>query len=368
MAPRRRSKSTSDLPENLYINGIYYRYRHPKTGEYHQMGTDKKTACQAAKKLNAFLMQDSDLVRRVLGDSGSTWSQLVDRFQLERQKQEGKKTRTVDEENYRLQHVIDGIGHIALEDTTQKLLSEWLDKNFTNNAYTKHRGTLVKLMNYGIAKGMFPDGQQNLAAATLIEREAPKLRKVLTIEQFNIIRAAAEPWLQSAMDLALVTLQRRGDLVKMKFSDIHDGYLHVIQNKTEKHGERAFLRIAVSDTLASIVTRSRALPPLSPFMIHRIPDRRVSFIGQEHHSQVRDQTLTKAFARARDASTACDGIRQEERPTFHEIRGLGGKQYLDQGFSREYVNLLMGHTTQRMTDSYTEQHINWTECAAELKL
>lgn len=368
MAPRRRSSKTSDLPENLYLNGIYYRYRHPQTGEYHQMGTDKKLAIQAARKLNAQLMPGNDLVRRVLGEHHFTWANLVERYQRERQASEGKKASTTKEENYRLQHIADGLGMHALEDTTQRLLSNWLDNNYANNAYTKHRGTLIKLMDFGIAKGMFPDGQQNLASATLIEREAPKVRKVLTIEQFNAVRARAEPWLQVAMDLALVTTQRRGDLIKMKFSDIRDGYLYVVQNKTEKHGHRAHLRIAVGDTLAGIISRSRALPPLSPFIVHRVPDRKVSFEGQEHHSQVRDQTLTKAFARARDACEVFKGIPVEERPTFHEIRGLGGAQYLAQGYGKEYVNLLMGHTTMKMTEGYTDQHGNWTECKADLRI
>lgn len=368
MAPRRRSSKTSDFPENLYINGIYYRYRHPQTGEYHQMGTDKKLAIQAARKLNAQLMPGNDLVRRVLGEHHFTWANLVERYQRERQAAEGKKASTTKEENYRLQHIADGLGMFALEDTTQRLLSDWLDKNYSNNAYTKHRGTLIKLMDFAIAKGMFPDGQQNLAASTLIEREAPKVRKILTIEQFNAIHARAEPWLQVAMELALVTTQRRGDLIRMKYSDITDGHLFVVQNKTEKHGERAHLKIAIGDTLRSIISRSRDLPPLSPFLIHRVPDRRVKFEGQEHHSQVRDQTLTKAFSRARDACEIFRGIPVEQRPTFHEIRGLGGAQYLAQGYSQEYVNLLMGHTTMKMTKEYTDQHGNWTECKADLKL
>lgn len=83
---------------------------------------------------------------------------------------------------------------------------------------------------------------------------------------------------------------------------------------------------------------------------------------------MRDQTLTKTFARVRDACKVFKKIPIAERPTFHEIRGLGGAQYLAQGYSQEYVNLLMGHTTMKMTKDYTDQHGNWTECKAELKL
>jgi hypothetical protein len=40
--------------------------------------------------------------------------------------------------------------------------------------------------------------------------------------------------------LALITLQRRGDNVRARYSDLEDG---VLQVKTEKHGYRAFLKI-----------------------------------------------------------------------------------------------------------------------------
>ncbi|MCS5969361.1 hypothetical protein LNP26_26135 [Klebsiella variicola subsp. variicola] len=40
------------------------------------------------------------------------------------------------------------------------------------------------------------------------------------------------PYVQNSMLLAIATGQRRGDLAKMKFSDVWDGYLHVKQLKT----------------------------------------------------------------------------------------------------------------------------------------
>jgi hypothetical protein len=58
----------------------------------------------------------------------------------------------------------------------------------------------------------------------------------------------------------------------------------------------------------------------------------------------------------------------KQKPTFHGISALGGAMFLEAGFSNEYVNLLMGYTTMKMTDHYTEQHIDWTDCAVDLKL
>ena len=116
-----------------------------------------------------------------------------------------------------------------------------------------------------------------------------------------------------------------------------------------------------------VTERSRQIKPANcPFILHRLPDRRVPFAGQEHHGQIRGDLLQKHFQKVRDSLPVFQGMPKEERPTFHEIRGLGGALYLQQGFSKEYVNLLMGHTSQRMTDGYTDPHQQWTECAADL--
>lgn len=368
MAPRKRSASSAGLPDNLYSNGDYFRYRHPVTGKFHSMGSNKADAIVAAKKLNAILLSKTDLVRAVLNEQSNTWAMLVGRYITERQADEGKKKSTVKEENYRLQHIADKLGKIDLSSTTQRLVSDFLKNNFTGNSYTKHRGTMIKLMAFGIASGMFPDGFPNLAEATLTAREEPKLRQVLTIDQFHAIRDCAEPWLQVAMDFSLITLQRRGDVVRAKYSDIENDELKIIQQKTERHGERAYLKIKIGNDLKEVISKSRSIGPVCPFIIHRVPKRKEEFEGQEHWAQIRDQFLTKAFNKARDKSGIFKNLNQGEAPTFHEIRALGGALYLQQGFSKEYVNLLMGHTTQRMTDSYTDQHLPWTDCAAELSI
>jgi enterobacteria phage integrase len=105
---------------------------------------------------------------------------------------------------------------------------------------------------------------------------------VLTLEHYNAIHAKAEPWLQAAMDFSLITLQRRGDVVNSKYSDIHGDELKIIQQKTERHGERAFLRIRIGSDLNEVIMRSRQIQPVCPYIIHRMPDRKIKFDGQEH--------------------------------------------------------------------------------------
>lgn len=365
MTPRRRSKKNKDLPENLYEARGYYKYRHPLTGVYHPMGTDRRGAIAAVNKLNVRLVKPHDLVRSVLRAEGGSVADLVARYKAERQALEDMKPSTRKLEDYRLNAVVKGLGHLPTIELTVRACAEWLD-GFVGNSYTKHRGTLIKICRFGVAKGLM---EGNPAEGTLTNPSTveKKKRKPLRKEQFDLIHAAAPEWLQVAMDFALITLQRRGDCVKVRYDDIEGEVLKIIQQKTEKHGHRAFLRIEIGDGLADVIARSRQIKPLCPYILHRMPQRK--FKGKlDHWAMITPDHLSKTFAQVRDSIPLFQAMPKEEKPTFHEIRGLGGKLYLDAGYSDDYVNKLMGHTSQKMTDSYTDQHQEWTECRADLKV
>lgn len=75
---------------------------------------------------------------------------------------------------------------------------------------------------------------KNPVEATRIP-EIKVARERLQLETYNATRTAAEHlpvWFSLAMDLALVTGQRREDIVNMKFSDVFDNRLYVTQIKT----------------------------------------------------------------------------------------------------------------------------------------
>ena len=90
MSPRPRRPKNRALPPNLYPNngGKSYQYRHPVTGKFHGMGSNKAQAIAAAKELNAHLMPENDLVAKVLGNVKTPWivvpaqSQRSERCQL----------------------------------------------------------------------------------------------------------------------------------------------------------------------------------------------------------------------------------------------------------------------------------------------
>jgi integrase len=118
--------------------------------------------------------------------------------------------------------------------------------------------------------------------------------------------------------------------------------------------------------LETIINQSRADNTVAPYVLHERPSRIVKTKSKSHWCQTLPDRLSKRFAAARKKIKKFSDMKSSEKPTFHEIRALGEWLYLEQGRSKEYVNLLMGHTTMAMTDHYTDRHIEYTECKAEL--
>lgn len=363
MSPRRRKAGTEHLPDNLYKRGSSYRYRHPQTGQFFGMGQDEAMAIAAARKLNLKLKSKQDLIEAITG--GVLMNEIIKRYADEYLPEKNIKASSRQQAEYRLNRISKDLGKWKASQYTIKALSEYLDDKFKGDPYIKYRGQLIDIEKWAISKGLLDD---HVATKTLPKNNTTKKRRPLTLEQFYLIRANAPQWLKNAMDIALVTLQRRGDILKIKYTDHREGRLFVIQEKTEKHGVRAHLSIEVGEHLEKLINSTRSDNIASPFLIHTKPDKVRPSKEKEHWSQILPNHLTQKFGSIRDELEVFKKMPKAERPTFHEIRALGGALYLENGYSKEYVNLLMGHTKMEMTDHYTDRHIEWTDCRADLSI
>ncbi len=75
------------------------------------------------------------------------------------------------------------------------------------------------------------------------------------MEGLKAIREVAPPWLRNAIDLALITAQRRSDILDMRFDGVRDGFLYLVQKKTAKASDTAWIRFKVTDELQTVITR-----------------------------------------------------------------------------------------------------------------
>jgi len=155
----------------------------------------------------------------------------------------------------------------------------------------------------------------------------------------------------------------------MKFTDVKDGRIFIVREKTKKN-EWAHISIEINETIQDILTRSRKSGLVSPFVVHREPERRNKAKDREHWTQLTLNDFTAKFRDIRDSCSIFAGVPREERPTFHEIRALGAWLYEKQGFDRgSYVQQLMAHSDEKMTQYYQSGHEQkWMQVKAELSL
>lgn len=356
MTPRPRKKSNAALPPNLYqskVNGaVYFTYKHPITNKRHGMGRDKAKAIAAAKQLNSILITNNDLVSKVKGLE--TIAQHIKWFKREIMPKRKYADKTAEMYETKFNQLKDGLGEdTPLEQISVTDISDLMAK-LSDRSAQQLRQVGVDLFKTAIGRGFI---EQNPAEQTNKPILGETIRQRLTMEQFEAIHKAAPLWLRNAMDLALITLQRREDIVSMKFDQIKDGALYVIQEKTKKH-DTGYLKIAMGDSLSEVVARCRD-DVASPFLIHRMPERKIKREGM-HWTQIKPEFVTRAFKEITDELKVFKSIKREARPTFHEIRALGIKTYKDRGFDPQQ---LAGHATAKMTKNYDSGHdeIRWIE-------
>lgn len=201
------------------------------------------------------------------------------------------------------------------------------------------RSTLVDVFREAIAEGHVAT---NPVTATRTAKSEVR-RSRLTANEYVEIYHAAEPlpiWLRLAMDLAVVTGQRVGDLCRMKWSDINDNHLHIEQSKTgAKLAIPLTLTIdALNISLADTLQKCREASSSE------------TIIASKHYDPLSPKTVSKYFTKARNASgLSFDG----NPPTFHELRSLSARLYRNQ-IGDKFAQRLLGHKSDSMAARYRD--------------
>lgn len=155
-------------------------------------------------------------------------------------------------------------------------------------------------------------------------------------EVYKVVWATAEAPLQDAMDLAYLTGQRPADVLKLSQSDIEDGELTVVQNKTGKR-----LRIAVEGELAAVIDRIKARKVAGMTLITR------------QGKPMTKAELRGAFDRARDAAVKAHPEMEVKIRAF-QFRDLRAKASTDTEETRGMAAAKdqLGHSSEVMTAHY----------------
>jgi integrase len=328
-----RKRIKEGLPNNLYESKNYYNYKHPITKRWFYIGSDRETAIKEAEQINWSLMPKSELVKKVLdSEQSKNFSEFIDYFITDILPAKNLAKKTVQDYTQKIPHIKEHLGNKSIEKIDTKDISEFL-KKYPPTQSNYYRAVLSVIFKHAIDEG-FTD--KNPAASTL-KKTTTKQRERLTLENYHAIHAHAPNWLKNAMDLALITAQRREDIANLKWTDIHDGFLWIQQHKTKNR-----IKINLSEDIKALLIKCKGE---NEFVIGEIKGNA--------------ERITKGFAEAREKS----GL--ETTATFHEIRSLSAHLYEESGIDKKQIQMLLGHTTEKMTEHYLEGHgEKWTEITA----
>ena len=355
MTPRRRGSAKRGWPKNLYEREGYFAWRHPGTGEEFGLGRDRAAAFAQAVEANLHLAQlvhKSRLIHRLTGEGERTVQAWNEKYQallakqpyaavtLKSYKSLGKRMVAMLKPQTPLQLVNALEASRVLEQTAveegKARLAQAL-RNFMRDSFREAR-----------VQGWYLGENPIMDTKLPISVEVKRAR--FTWETFQKVYGCIQlEWLANAVDLALVSAQRREDIAVAQFADFHDG-AWFCQQQSEKSDDPHRIAIPLNlrldvfgKSVGDVLSQCRRTGVLSKHLIHQTIRRGNSPLGQP----IWIDTLSRRFGEAVTASGL--SWAPKDPPTFHELRSLSERLYKAQGVDTQ---ILLGHNDPETTQMY----------------
>ncbi|UEP43188.1 tyrosine-type recombinase/integrase [Burkholderia sp. B21-005] len=345
MAARPRIRRRANWPSGLHEpRQGYYTWRDPRNGKTIVLGRmPLAQAIYEVQEANAKIaagIASGKLADRI-DNAHETIADLLLKMPTD-----GVKASTEHSRRYRDKAIREGLGDIECAKLTTKDVAAFLEKiesRGANKWALMIRSRLSTVCRKGIALGWM---EKNPVEVT----EKPKFkvkRRRLTLDEFNaILRVAdkAAAWLPNAMLLALVSGQDRSTVGRWPRNSVHNGYAIVQRSKTEtKIAIPLELRMnAIGLSLGEVIARCKGTHVVSKYLIHHVRAQARTRIGDP----VSIAGISNYFAEARKLA----GIVGDDAPTFHEIRSLSKRLYVEQGGVD--TKALLGHKDDKTAALY----------------
>lgn len=364
---RPRSQSRRNWPDYLIgrkkAKGVYYTWKHPKTGKEYGLGYSFQEAAAQAREANLSLLvaptNKLTLSDRISETAGRTMSEWLDVFKDILWKRPSKKLggtgRAESTKAKDLKMIADMREHfkdaLISKITTidcSDLLRKFQDKGH-DRAAVNMRSYMVDCFGEAEAAGWIPRGTN---PAEITKAQAPKTKRSrLSLEHFKKILDNSSGWSRISILLALVTGQRVSDVAVMSYENVSGGFLHVQQIK---YGHRIKIPLKLEllgYSLESIIKQSRKVVGAKT-IVHQTEKTARSQPGDA----LLDMTISRNFtALVREhLPKKWEGT----PPTFHEIRALSKALHAENGVD---TLMLLGHENEETGKIYSDPRGGWVE-------
>lgn len=369
MAPRHRSKGNQHL-EGTNIKkvpkkggGYYYYYQMPDGTREPLAHGDEKASIEAAVILNRELRPSGGVAERILNapprptNKNPLFTEVIAQFESEWLPNQNYAKRSLKEREIKLNKYREKFEHKVVGDLDTFAIATFL-RELSAESARQHRVLLDQVFRFAAS-----NGYQTARPMLEIEKRKQEKRKRArhTWDGFNAVYAAAPPWLQRAINIALYSLQRRSDLVAINAREqvsIDNKTIRILQQKSENYDKPVYIDIAMGEQLFESVMSAVKSDVHCPFLIHHRPVRITAQSRKKklHAFAVLPDYLTRAYSEVRDKVGVYNHLPKAERPGFHSIRALGVWLYTKAGYPDEYIMALAGHANKAMKARYTEGH------------
>jgi integrase len=315
----RKRLTDKHLPQRVYLHRGSYRFK-PKVGKWINLGSD----------LAEMFVKYGALVGAQWG--GRTIGDVIDRYRSEvlPLKRSAQTQKNQAKELERLKAVF---GDLRPDQLTPQHCYRYLDTRRRTKDSKPARTTArheVVLLGHVLSKAI----RWGLASTNPVrgldfgERAGKRAR--VPMEQVELVRAVASERLKVAIDLAVSTGQRRGDLLTLQRSQLTDDGILFRQSKTG-----AEVLIEWSDDLRSIVERAKKVAPQIPgdYLIRTRRGKPYSACG---FSAIWQRLMTK--------HVKAGGMRF----SFHDLRSVSA----DGASTVEEAQARLGHTSSATTQRH----------------
>jgi integrase len=229
-------------------------------------------------------------------------------------------------------------GTVEADKLTPRMIGQWMNGGPARGRIQRGKIISVLATTYKYAVGQWFLVDSN-PTRDLRMPKANKRTRYVTDEEFAAVRAVASHRLQALMDLAVITGQRQGDLLKLRWDHIEHPkrLIHIRQGKTGKR-----FAIYVTPALEEVLQRCRKMKPGLPreYVVRNKSGDRYTSEGMRAMWQ---RTIKKAVA---------DGVISSPF-TFHDLRAKSASDNVD----IEEAAKLLGHQNSQMTKSVYDRSI-----------
>jgi integrase len=245
----------------------------------------------------------------------------------------------------------------------------FIDENFsaTPNAANKYKALLSLIFAHGVRKGYRNDNptrelrnydDDGGRSRYITDNELARLRAAALVGEDGL-RTRSGPMMVCLFDLAVITGQRIGDLLALKWSQVSDEGILFEPAKT-KRSSGVRVPVAMTRQLKAMLERARTIGDVkSLYVIHTLDGRPYGYHGAQ-------SAWKRACERAR-ANYETECAKRAEQPVeafltdmhFHDLKHRALTDAKRQGHDAQKLG---GHTTAKMTAQYIEEvGIDWVQ-------